>query len=114
LTVITGCHHDDKGLKAKISGNDTATYERKIIYTEDSTSANVGQGPFLQNFARLLGLQPLSNKSEGVGVRIWIWNPDSNYVVTIINNGIENRCHILEFYGNEINKVQCILVRNEW
>lgn len=114
LWMFIGCKQNNKAVKSSAAGNDSIPKERMIVYTVDSTSSSSSQAPFLHNFAGVLGLRPLSNITDGTAVRIWVWNPDSNYVVTIINNSLEKKSNVIEFYGKEIDKIQYIGIRNEW
>lgn len=103
LSILLACCQNNKDINSSISSTDTIDKEKIIPYTEDSASANSRQTPFLQNFAKVLGLRQLTTGTEGYSIRIWVWYPDSNYVVTIDNHGTDRNCQIVEFYGKEIN-----------
>ena len=92
---------------------DTAK-EKVILYTEDSATAKSADAPFVQNLAKFIGLPQLTKGVEGLWVRIWVWYPDSNYIITIVNNGLEKKCDIIDFYGKRVDSAQYIAIRKWW
>lgn len=88
--------------------------ERLIPYHEDATVKNDRQQLFLNNLSMIIGLPTIKNDSEGSYVRIWLWDGERKYIITISKNGSTNKCHIIEWNSTKKDTTDYILIHKAW
>src|ERR1700694_779161 len=84
-----------------------------IPYNDSCTKHERGQ-PSLSNFAKLMELHNLAGVKEGLYIRIWFWNDEKKYVVTISDVAGKRECSVIEFNSKVINNKEFIAIYKNW
>ena len=69
---------------------------------------------FLDKFARLAGLPVILNGVEGIFARIWFWEGERRYIVSISKKGGSNTCQIVEWNSRKKDTTEFILIHRTW
>lgn len=108
MAIISCNNSDGPGLQV-------INQEKKIIpYFEDSLTKNSRQELYLKNIAKTMGLPPVDDNKTGISVRIWFWENDTKYVLSIGRQGSTSKSHIIEWTGKKENDTNYIVIQKEW
>jgi hypothetical protein len=104
-------YHEDSSLHAMLS--------QKFRFNLDSSVLEKQDQLFLQNIERNIGLPGMTNKGEGLYIRIWVWDVEKggqsrDYIINIAKNYSNKECSVIEFTGKTIDNSDYIIIHNVW
>jgi hypothetical protein len=113
VSLVLLCCTVPKKNEAKSAGSDTLAKERIIPYHEDSIVKHSREQLFLANISQLIGLPAITNGNEGLYVRIWIWDGEKKYIVSVSKDQADNNCHIVEWNSKIKDSAEYLIIHRE-
>jgi hypothetical protein len=113
ILILFSCKGQKRG-DLKQNASDSTSKPRMIAYHEDSLVKGSRQQLYLTNVAKFMGLPSITNGSEGLYIRIWIWSHERKYVINISDNFNKNECDITEFNGTKKDDNDFLVIYREW
>ncbi|HTE23246.1 hypothetical protein [Flavitalea sp.] len=112
LCLILSCGHPDE-VPQKSDIRDTVVRNKVMRYTEDSTGSANHESAFEQNLAKLLGLQPVTEGSKELSLRVWLWDEEVKYVINLERINADYSCDLIGFNSRQTDSGEVIIIRHQ-
>jgi hypothetical protein len=81
-------------------------------YHEDA-AIRTSQRLFLQNLSEIMSMPLIVDDENGLHIRIWLWDSDTGYAITLKLDSLHNECNIVGFYDKKIDTAEYIVIKND-